>query len=975
MSIYGNFADRPNQIKEEGQNITVRFKRNGDGTATVSWNIPNPAAGCGQGDGIYDGIVITLDNKPANYIASSPKDGTYYEYDSTADRDLHSADTIETALVIGAFYHDKKTVSIVVNDVQDRTPYYISAYAVDNVGRYHREGVHSYSLPTGEFENPADDTVAEQHILIDVKGGILPVESTGLKPDEVYPLVIDINKKEYKIEINGSDALNYESMVAAINYQFNRLETPIESPFPPNMGKYFYNSTTNVLRQWDGYEYSGTNLLHYTGDLTNVPVGTYWLDRSQLRLWVLTTAGWVSEPVIVQETDPTDLSCYDVWYDGTDVWEFNGKHWCKLCLYTDDRNPLLPPILSCRDYWFSETRGTVTQWSPDKRKWEETQVIYTSYNPNALPEGAYWFNSTDQTLMLRDDADDWTEVVVKIGEVFPGKRKTNGVLWYSVETQELKQWDAAEQEWTDIQVITHPVDPAVRVSCDVWWDSDADALYTWDDRTSSWSVVDNFHMTERDPSFPVKVDECAVWLQPDGTFKKLTKVSCPPLKVIRSQFDPLNLPAGQIWVSNLESIVPTVMFWDGEEWNELTEYVLSFWDIDGAPDWSGAYWFNPLTSVLNRMEATGPVLIEFSLHDVSPAIGDKWLRVPDNVLYVWNGSWVEGIGMAAVELIDPDMKKTDRSTLRFYTRDAGCKYGIEVVKQSDSILTKLEQRIIYRFPRLGATGLRGGSLHRQLGVGDDGSPDERRGLHASIRKRFGYPTVNVELTKDQIDECIDNALLHLRKYSSLGSKRNMFFLDLNPNQQTYLLTNECVGFNKVNNIHGVMRMRGAFYKTAFTGGDIHAYAALQQLYTMGTFDMLSFHLVSSYIEELERLFATRITYQFYPRDRELKIYNHIFKRERALIDATMERSEQELISDEATSLWIKNWATAEAKLLLSQIRGKFQTLPGPNGSTTLNSQELITQGEAEKAELMVLLEDMSMQDMVNVGMRGHFIIG
>jgi len=66
---------------------------------------------------------------------------------------------------------------------------------------------------------------------------------------------------------------------------------------------------------------------------------------------------------------------------------------------------------------------------------------------------------------------------------------------------------------------------------------------------------------------------------------------------------------------------------------------------------------------------------------------------------------------------------------------------------------------------------------------------------------------------------------------------------------------------------------------------------------------------------------------------------------------------------------------AEAKMILSQKRGKYQTLPGPNGSTTLNSQELITQSENEKAELMAELDDMYMQDPGDIRMRAHFIIG
>ena len=93
------------------------------------------------------------------------------------------------------------------------------------------------------------------------------------------------------------------------------------------------------------------------------------------------------------------------------------------------------------------------------------------------------------------------------------------------------------------------------------------------------------------------------------------------------------------------------------------------------------------------------------------------------------------------------------------------------------------------------------------------------------------------------------------------------------------------------------------------------------------------------------------------------------------LTAYIERTEQELFTDRETREWIKRWAIAESKMMLSQIRGKFQTLPGPNGSTTLNSQELITQAETEKADLLIELEDRSMQNLEEAGQGATFIMG
>jgi len=50
--------------------------------------------------------------------------------------------------------------------------------------------------------------------------------------------------------------------------------------------------------------------------------------------------------------------------------------------------------------------------------------------------------------------------------------------------------------------------------------------------------------------------------------------------------------------------------------------------------------------------------------------------------------------------------------------------------------------------------------------------------------------------------------------------------------------------------------------------------------------------------------------------------------------------------------WIKRFALACCKEILGQIRGKYQTLPGPGGGAQLNGGALIEQATQEKEKLM-----------------------
>ena len=56
--------------------------------------------------------------------------------------------------------------------------------------------------------------------------------------------------------------------------------------------------------------------------------------------------------------------------------------------------------------------------------------------------------------------------------------------------------------------------------------------------------------------------------------------------------------------------------------------------------------------------------------------------------------------------------------------------------------------------------------------------------------------------------------------------------------------------------------------------------------------------------------------------------------------------------------WIRNYALALCKEMLGQIRGKFQTIPIPGESVTLNHSSLLSEAQKEKDDLRQKLSDM-----------------
>ncbi|PJF38002.1 MAG: hypothetical protein CUN55_19220, partial [Phototrophicales bacterium] len=141
------------------------------------------------------------------------------------------------------------------------------------------------------------------------------------------------------------------------------------------------------------------------------------------------------------------------------------------------------------------------------------------------------------------------------------------------------------------------------------------------------------------------------------------------------------------------------------------------------------------------------------------------------------------------------------------------------------------------------------------------------------------------------------------------------------------------------------------------------------------YDLTSFHLVSQYVEQLEHLFATRLTFSWHENTRTLHLNNAFTRPERVLMDTMIERTEQDLMTDRITKRWIERWALHEAMLMLAQIRGKYSTLPGAGGGISLNAADLQSQAMQLREELLAELEDYVADTPEDVGMHSTFILG
>ena len=1118
MGTFDAFSDTPFQIKTEGREITLVFDRINTTTGTVSWNIPPPAAGCTAETQAYNGIVITLDTVPATQ-QKAPVNGSVYEGDPTADRDLHAGSRIGTALVVGAFYNDKTTTSIELSGLEKDVPYYIAGYAVDAVNRYHTEGVHSYSLNYGTSTTP--DTQAFQIINLNDGDGVNGSDGTGLSLGTDYTCTLSIcsgddpacatasNCTNYSITFNGDNAQTYDQLVEALNDAIEQLTPAPTGPDSPGTGTYYVDLANQKLFQWDGSQNVEKDALFESHDPSARAFCDYWYEEDTEVMWHWNGASWVTVDAIRYPKDPNascDFECGEYWFDGTTIREWEGTTWCDLKLISQTFDPTLPVDPGCGAYWYNTDDMLLRRWDTNDKLWVETNAIYWDVDPNLLVgsplQTTYWFDETNEQLFIRDPAGVWlpiqqgyqdvfltggspvrtfeltdkalakgvyTEIlqigtdiigievnvcndiegqfnnvfaeidrqldgratvafrdptpdnIVRItssdgsapvitagGNLFSsltdydsegvpqdgttvtvGEEPTTtvaGQYWYDTENEKLFIRDSLNVEWIPLCFIAFPTDPTDRGSCDLWWDSNTDILYIWDVATDTWMQVTSFVQQTTDPSFPPDIDTDTVWYNPnasgspDTKFFRWSGTEWTPIDVIVYPNEPTrDMQIYDVWFNTTTN---EWFSWNGAVWISTDPI-----DYPGDPNAlpTGVFWYDTQNPGLFVWNGTNWVTVLFTTTNPTPAVGTLWYNTTDNTLREWDGTqWALGTPIAIVLL-------NDCGNLEFQTTEIGVGSKIELDSECgwiEIIGGELQD------PVCGVEGYDGIQSYAKVGIGTDGTADERRELIDSVREQLGYPVIEVELTKSQLDRAVTIAIEELRRRSSAAYRRGFMILNIKAYKQRYWLNNPgsaeqgypmrpvethpdfqiYTGYANIAQVMGVFRTTAAFMTSAH-GSGIFGQVVLQHLYNMGTFDLLSFHLVSEYIEQLEHLFASRLTFSWDETSRVLWLHQVFSHDERAIMDVAVERTEQDLLSDRFTGRWIEKYAVAQSKMFLSQIRGKYATLPGAGGGVSLNASDLQAQADAEMEELISQIDNYQVNNVEEFGMNCEFIIG
>ena len=219
-----------------------------------------------------------------------------------------------------------------------------------------------------------------------------------------------------------------------------------------------------------------------------------------------------------------------------------------------------------------------------------------------------------------------------------------------------------------------------------------------------------------------------------------------------------------------------------------------------------------------------------------------------------------------------------------------------------------------------------------------------------IFARLGHPVVRVELTPFQIKTCIDEAVGTMYNHAPLFSTQFVVFeasAGITLYQlPSYIMNNlEYVVYKKT--LLSIQSQAGTLEFDFFI-------KYFQDNYLFQNFGVGDFYLLQQNLEMMRKILGQEGSFTIID-NRYLQIEPKPVADGQAVI--VIYRALNSDTIHPAYRNWIQQYATACAKGVLGQIRGKYQTVPSPGGGAKLNGDLLVKESQEEKEKLIKRLLD------------------
>ena len=220
---------------------------------------------------------------------------------------------------------------------------------------------------------------------------------------------------------------------------------------------------------------------------------------------------------------------------------------------------------------------------------------------------------------------------------------------------------------------------------------------------------------------------------------------------------------------------------------------------------------------------------------------------------------------------------------------------------------------------------------------------KRDDLIKEIELRLGGQMVDVELDPEHYEVAIRKAFERYRQRSENAVEEKFIPLQLIAEQAEYTLGDDVIEVKDIyRRTTGALNSSSAGQIEPFETAYLNTYLLNSgRAGGIATFDFLSQHR-----EALSRVFGEEMIFTWNTVTKLLLIHRKQKVDDTVYLHAYIQRSDEELLTDPYSTPWIKELALAYSKLMLAEARGKFNTIAGPQGGTSLNADALRMDAQA-----------------------------
>jgi hypothetical protein len=223
-------------------------------------------------------------------------------------------------------------------------------------------------------------------------------------------------------------------------------------------------------------------------------------------------------------------------------------------------------------------------------------------------------------------------------------------------------------------------------------------------------------------------------------------------------------------------------------------------------------------------------------------------------------------------------------------------------------------------------------------------------LFQNIRFRLGDGMVDVELDPEHFEAAYKYAIKVYRQRAQNSTEESYTLMTISEHQDAYILPEEFINVRQVfRRTVGLETGPAASSFDPFSSAILNTYL-LNYNYSGG---LATYDFYAQYVELAARMFGGYVIFTFNPVTKQLRmVRDPKASGEKMLVWADTQKSEEILLRDPGSGVWIGDWVLATVKMTLGEAREKFASIAGPGGGTTLNGSALKAEGKALQDQLL-----------------------